>query len=109
GPPLRRRPRLLRRRHRATHRPPGADVLDLHDLEGPAPTSRHCASGPATGWGVGPAPVVVPLPSWPEPLPPQQYATPPGVRPQSCRYPAVTAVKCKLSLTRAGLLGSPPT
>src|SRR2546425_446730 len=53
----------------------------------------HCT----TRTGVN-RPVVVPSPSWPLPLAPQQYAAPAAVTPQVWAAPAVTAAK----LTPAG-------
>jgi hypothetical protein len=42
------------------------------------------------------------LPSWPEPLSPQQYAFPDGMRLQLCLPPALTAAKVRSVETRAG-------
>jgi len=51
-----------------------------------APLTVMNVSPPDTGTGVVLAAVVVPLPSWPRPLAPQQYAAPPVVTPQAPKY-----------------------
>ena len=46
--------------------------------------------------------MVVPSPSWPLPLEPQQYAAPVGVRPQVCPPPALSAVNVRPPATGVG-------
>ena len=46
---------------------------------------------------------VVESPSWPAPLPPQQYAAPDAVRAQVCAFPAVTCTTLLRPLTRVGV------
>ena len=45
---------------------------------------------------------LVPSPSWPAQLDPQQYAVPPATRPQVCAAPATSAVKVRPPLTATG-------
>src|SRR2546426_12256034 len=60
----------------------------------PALTALKLTPGGAeTATGVVLMPPVVPLPSPPSSLNPQQYAAPSVVRPQACPLPALSAVK----------------
>ncbi len=59
-------------------------------------------SPPETGTGLNLA-VVVPSPSWPEMLPPQQYAAAPAVMPHVYENRALTAAKVSPPETGTGL------
>ena len=60
-------------------------------------------SPPKTATGTR-LPVVVPLPSWPSPLVPQQYAAPPVVRPQMWNVETLIDAKVIPAATRVGVL-----
>jgi hypothetical protein len=59
-------------------------------------------SPPATAVGVALL-VVVPLPSWPYVLSPQQYATPPVVSAQALESPTLIRLKLSPPATRVGV------
>jgi hypothetical protein len=64
-------------------------------------TIFSCYGGPATLTGTAVF-IVVPLPSWPELLSPQQYAVSPVVTPQLWLVPALTVAKMKPPKTATG-------